>query len=107
MSRRRRGSLSRPLIAVIVAAACLAPAPSALARTDPPSTLPGALARPGPSAEPPAPTVVRIIDGGFDWGSAAIGAGAGAAVVLLGMGAVRARPLTPTPHKGGSNEPST
>jgi hypothetical protein len=99
MPPRRPGTLSRPLIAVAVAAACLGSAPSTVARTDPPSTVPDALARPGPSAEPPAPTVIRIIDGGFDWGSAGLGAGAGAAVVLLGVGAVRGRPLTPTSQR--------
>jgi len=33
---------------------------------------------------PPAPTVTRTIDDGFDLGSAAIGAGSAAAVLLLG-----------------------
>jgi hypothetical protein len=39
-------------------------------------------------ASPPAPTVTRTIDDGFDLGSAAIGAGSAAAVLLLaGAGA--------------------
>jgi hypothetical protein len=36
-----------------------------------------------------APTVVRTVDDGFDWGSAGIGAGAGAAIVLLSVAGVR------------------
>jgi hypothetical protein len=34
-------------------------------------------------SEAPAPTVTRTIDEGFDWGSAAIGAGGAAAALLL------------------------
>jgi hypothetical protein len=44
-------------------------------------------ATPGPSAAP-AQTVTRTIDEGFDWGAA--GVGAGAAIVLLSLGGVRA-----------------
>jgi hypothetical protein len=66
---------------------------------------PGAVARPvdpaaswtaSPSASShsdaavPAPTVIRTIDDGFDWGSAGIGAGAAAAIILLSLGGVRA-----------------
>lgn len=36
------------------------------------------------SSDSPAPTVTRTIDDGFDLGSAAIGAGSAAAVLLLG-----------------------
>jgi hypothetical protein len=60
----------------------------------------GALAAPAAVAQPiadpqtsePAPSdapVVRTIDEGFDWGSAAIGAGgAGAAIVLVSLGGI-------------------
>jgi hypothetical protein len=37
-----------------------------------------------------APTVIHIAGNGFDWGSAGIGAGATAAIVLLSLGGVRA-----------------
>jgi hypothetical protein len=33
-----------------------------------------------------APAITTIVDGGFDWGSAAIGAGGGGALILLAMG---------------------
>ncbi|MFL5854116.1 MAG: hypothetical protein ACJ77G_16760 [Solirubrobacteraceae bacterium] len=39
----------------------------------------------------PAPTVIRSTDDSFDWGAAGIGAGAGAVIVLLSLGGVRAR----------------
>ena len=54
---------------------------------------PAAVARPivdfhDSSSYEPAPTVTRTIEDGFDWGSAAIGAGGAAAVLLLsGAGA--------------------
>jgi hypothetical protein len=41
-------------------------------------------------SRPPTQTTTRIIDNGFDWGSAGIGAGVGAAIVLLSLGGVRA-----------------
>lgn len=45
-------------------------------------------ARSEQQAEAPAPTVTRTVEEGFDWGSAAIGAGGAAAVLLLaGAGA--------------------
>jgi hypothetical protein len=55
---------------------------------------PAAVARPciDPQTSEPAPSdtpVVRTIDEGFDWGSAAIGAGgAGAVIVLVSLGGV-------------------
>ena len=72
----------------------------------------GALAAPGAVAQPiadpqtsePAPStapVVRNIDEGFDWGSAAIGAGgAGALFVLVSLGGVTylARHRAPVPR---------
>jgi hypothetical protein len=78
------------LLATGVAAAALA-APPAVAR---PIDGPQEPHRPGPTvgAEPmpapaEAPVVVRHIDAGFDWGSAAVGAGgAGALIVLVSLG---------------------
>lgn len=74
------------LFAVTAAAAALA-APSAVARP--------AEDRPEPA---PAPTVVREIESGFDWGSAAIGAGSGAALVLLALGGVTVATNRPLRH---------
>jgi hypothetical protein len=94
VSRRRPHHLrtrSRRRIATAVTCACLALAPSAVARTDPPSVLPVLPATTGqPDAKPYAPTVIHTIDDGFDWGSAGIGAGVGAAIALLSVGGVRA-----------------
>jgi hypothetical protein len=67
---------------------------------------PAAVARPGidPQTSEPAPSdtpVVRTIDEGFDWGSAAIGAGgAGALFVLVSLGGVTyiARHRAPVPR---------
>jgi hypothetical protein len=42
----------------------------------------------GQSGPPSSVTVVRTADDGFDWGSAAIGAGGGASLVLLSAGAL-------------------
>jgi hypothetical protein len=43
-----------------------------------------------------APTVTRVIEAdGFDWGSAAIGAGAATAVVLLARAVIAPRPARP------------
>ncbi|MEA2135815.1 MAG: hypothetical protein QOC68_3724 [Solirubrobacteraceae bacterium] len=53
---------------------------------------PAASARPAPIDTPvpsvePAPPVVQSVDDGFDWASAAIGAGtAGGLILLLGVG---------------------
>ena len=38
-------------------------------------------------SEPPDAPVVRTIDEGFDWGSAAVGAGGAGAVIVLSLGA--------------------
>ena len=90
MTTPRRHRLASLIAAGITAAALAAPA--ALAR---PIDGPNEPVRPDPGptvVEPepsPAPApVVRMIDDGFDWGSAAIGAGgAGALVVLVSLGA--------------------
>ena len=84
---------TRTLAAGVVAAALAAPPamarPSDDART--PVVRGGAatvVVEPEP-AHATAPTVVRPIDSGFDWGSAAVGAGGSAALlVLLSLGGV-------------------
>jgi hypothetical protein len=69
--------ITRLATASLIAGALAAPAASA--RPAPPDT-------PVPSVEPAAP-VVQSIDDGFDWASAAIGAGAaGSLVLLIGVG---------------------
>ena len=64
------------LLAAGLAAGALA-APTAFAS---PASEPGSVSGPV-TAEPP--VVVRTVDDGFDWGSAAIGAGTGGAVIVL------------------------
>lgn len=53
-------------------------------------------------ADTPTPTVTRTIDEGFDWGSAAIGAGGAGIVLLLGAAGLTAanhrRPTMPAAH---------
>jgi hypothetical protein len=79
------------LLVPCVAAAALA-APAAHARPiDVPQNLnrsdPGMMAAADPAPAPPRAPVVQKIDDGFDWGSAAIGAGgSGALVVLISLG---------------------
>jgi hypothetical protein len=87
--------LTCSLAAALAAAAISAPA--ALAMPDYSMTPPGAdriqdAAAPAP-VQTPAPTVVEADDAsGFDWSSAAVGAGVGAALLLLtGAGAMTAR----------------
>jgi len=75
------------LAVVLVAAAITAPAASA--RTDQSYFSGGSLSKQGPP-----PTAVRVVevpsDSGFQWGDAAIGAGAALAVALVGLGATLA-----------------
>jgi hypothetical protein len=74
-------------LAAGLAAAALA-APPALARVDPPATTPFNSRETDPTA-PATPVVVRTVDDGFDWGSAAIGAGgAGALAMVVALGGV-------------------
>jgi len=68
--------LARALAAGVAVAALAAPAASAM-----PQTREGA-GESGPHTQN-APLVVRASDEGFDWGSAAIGAGAGGALMVL------------------------
>jgi hypothetical protein len=71
--------IARLLVAGLVAGALAAPAAIAQPIADPQTSEPA----------PAAPPVVRTIDEGFDWGSAAVGAGgAGAILVLVSLGGV-------------------
>ena len=84
MSARTAPTLARLLAAGVIAAALAAP--PAVAR---PIDGPNEPVRPDPPAvvETEQPPVVQRIDAGFDWGSAAIGAGgAGALVVIVALG---------------------
>ena len=72
-------------LAATLAIGALAATP-AFARIPAPDPIPTPTAIP---AAGDAPTVVRA-DDGFDWGSAAIGAGGGAAIVLLSVGGLAA-----------------
>jgi hypothetical protein len=83
--------IARLVTAGLVAGALAAPAAVAQPIADPQT------AEPAPSDAP----VVRTIDEGFDWGSAAIGAGgAGAVIVLVSLGgaAYVARHRAPVPR---------
>jgi hypothetical protein len=73
--------IARLVSASLIAGALAAPAAGARpAGPDPPSTS-------EPVVIEPAPPVVQGIDDGFDWASAAIGAGAaGGLVLLIGVG---------------------
>jgi hypothetical protein len=81
MTSHRSSQLKRSLAAGLAAAALAAPAAQA-----------GPMIEPGSGEAPPlapadAPAVTTTIDEGFDWGSAAIGAGgAGALIVLVSLG---------------------
>jgi hypothetical protein len=81
MPPRRRRRLTRTTAAAVAVIALATPAVSAR-RVE-------AISNPAPVTSP-APTVIRTIDSGFDWGAAGIGAGAAAAIVLLSVAGVRA-----------------
>lgn len=81
MTRRSTSHRLTRVLAASVAAATLA-APPAVAMPDR-----GPIIR--EDARPESPIVVRAMDAGFDWGSAAIGAGgAGALIVVVSLGGV-------------------
>ena len=92
--RNSKGAAATVLALAMLAAAIAAP--SAFARTDPPSALPthaSGATQSGPVAKAPAPRgpaevrVVRVTsDPGFDWGDAALGAGTTVALVAIGLG---------------------
>jgi hypothetical protein len=88
MPSHRRSQLQRTLAAGLAAAALAAPAAHAV-----PNNEPNAGLAPPPTEPVPGPPAVTTIDQGFDWGSAAIGAGGAATVLLLGAaGASAASP---------------
>jgi hypothetical protein len=84
MTFQRRSNRLTAALATGICASALA-APAALAAPDI-----GPVSRDDDGAAPePAPLIVRVPDEGFDWGSAAVGAGsAGALVVLVSLGGV-------------------
>jgi hypothetical protein len=88
----RSHRLARLLAAGVTAAALAAPPAVARPIDDPQLPVrpdPGVTAVEPEPAPPDAPIVVRHIDAGFDWGSAAIGAGgAGALIVIVSLGGV-------------------
>jgi hypothetical protein len=82
--------LTRALAGALAVTALAAPAAGARPADAVPGTaMPNLPAASQSQPEAPAPTVIRTIDDGFDWGSAALG-GAAAAIVLLSLGGVRA-----------------
>ncbi len=82
MSARHTRRISRSVAGALAVVAIAAPAAGARpAQENPANTDRGSVAAVDYQAEAPAPTVTTI-DQGFEWGSAAIGAG-GAAIVLL------------------------
>jgi hypothetical protein len=92
MTTTRSHSHRLPSVAAVAVIAAALAAPPALAR---PIDSPAAPFRPGPAiatepdVAPAQAPVVQKIDDGFDWGSAAIGAGgAGALLVVLSVGGV-------------------
>jgi hypothetical protein len=79
MTTHHSHPIARLLTVGLIAGALAAPAAVAQPIADPQTS------EPAPSDAP----VVRTIDEGFDWGSAAIGAGgAGAAIVLVSIGGI-------------------
>ena len=93
MSRDFLSLSARLVTAGLVAGALAAPAAVALPIADPQTSASAE------SAQSDAP-VVRTIDEGFDWGSAAIGAGGGAVIVLVSLGGVAyvSRHRSPVPR---------
>ena len=101
MTFHRRSQFRRSVAAGLAVAALAVPAAQASPIRDP-----GAGDTPGPAAidvtpieTESAPPVTTLIDEGFDWGSAAIGAGGAAAVLLLG--AAGASALSARRHRIG------
>jgi hypothetical protein len=80
MQSHRRSRSARVAATVLGVAALAAPAASASPIIDPGTSQ--------PAAAPSSPrVVVRSVDSGFDWGSAGVGAGATAGLVLVSAGA--------------------
>ena len=87
---RRPRRLTRALAGALAVTALAAPTAVARPVDAAPSWTARVPASSHSDAAVPAPTVIRTIDNGFDWGSAGIGAGAAAAIILLSLGGVRA-----------------
>lgn len=104
MITHRSHRLTRGLAAVVAVAALGAPAAVARPIDRPQEPFrydPGATVAAAPEHAPARAPVVQKIDDGFDWGSAAIGAGgAGALFVLVSLGGVTyvARHRAPVPR---------
>jgi hypothetical protein len=82
MQSQHRSHRARIAATSLAIAALAAPAAQARVALDPPAGYQGAASAPQRSA-----IVVRsTADNGFDWGSAGIGAAAGAGLVLVGAG---------------------
>jgi hypothetical protein len=82
MTSHRRTQLQRSLAAGLAATALAAPAAHAA-----PNIEPSTGDAPASTEQGSGPPAVTTIDEGFDWGSAAIGAGgAGALIVLVSLG---------------------
>jgi hypothetical protein len=88
MPPTRSHQFRRAAISALAITAIAAPAAGARPATEPQSSsgynASAVAIEPEPAA--PAPTVTRAIDAGFDWGSAAVGAGGAAAVLLVSLG---------------------
>jgi hypothetical protein len=79
--RHRSHRLAAALAAGTVAAALAAP--PAPARIDPPPNPGYNVLEAAPESADASRPVVRVVDDGFDWGAAAIGAGGAGAVIAL------------------------
>jgi hypothetical protein len=84
MTSHRRSQLQRSLAAGFAVAALAAPAAQAVPTREPGT---GDAGLPIEPVADDSPTITTMIDDGFDWGSAAIGAGtAGALLALVSLG---------------------
>jgi hypothetical protein len=89
------------MLALVLVVGAIA-APAALARTEAPSfDISGSASTPGT-----APSVVRVVDvptdSGFDWGDAAIGAGAAVALGMIAAGGAVATVNLRRSHRHGT-----
>jgi hypothetical protein len=82
MPSHRRFRSARIAATSLAIAALAAPAAGARPAIDPPAAPPAA----APAAQRGPVVMASTSDGGFDWGSAGIGAAAGAGLVLVGAG---------------------
>jgi hypothetical protein len=90
MTSHRHSNVKRSIAAGLAAAALAAPAAAQAGPTIEPGTGDAALPTESAPVAPESPAVTTTIDQGFDWGSAAIGAGgAGALIVLITLGGMK------------------